>query len=478
MSSDRWRRMLLATLVVATACRAGEGDARLGRAVGPRVDWTNANVHWVTQPQTVAGRFVAYFERNRRLWVGAVDAPTGKVSWEYAASASFLTPGVAIDLAHDDRHVYFAVPAASNVSAPGVVGVVAVDAASGTEIWTTDTSFLLLDSLTTCPGDDTMLCASGATSGGRREIRVAKGTGHVSTPLPDGTTAGTGRSLGAGLHDLGGRDPELIAAIDPSGRTLWTKTASELFQGRLVTSDHGWNWDRHGDILVGSLGWGDSDPSSFDLSQESIAGVDAATGSVVWVDDGAELGCGIVSLSRQESIRCRRTGTATSDPDDPDDVPVVTGLTVVMERFDPATGATLWQADLGAALSLVLDTAPLVRVTPTEFAVGRDDGTSIVVDIVSGHTRPPTLDDVGWCASTNVYVDSLTSGAPENRRGDDYLTQCRPDGSTVFALTASPVETGARLGQTLAWVDAGGMHAGTTGWVRWRARTGGQVTNR
>ena len=47
---------------------------------------------------------------------------------------------------------------------------------------------------------------------------------------------------------------------------------------------------------------------------------------------------------------------ATNDPDDPDDIPVVTGLTVVMERFDPATGATVWQADLGPALAVILDT--------------------------------------------------------------------------------------------------------------------------
>ncbi len=457
---------VLVMLALTTACTADDDGARVGRSL-PRVDWTNANVHWVTQPRTVGGRFVAYYERNDHLSVAGVDASTGQVVWEYAASVSLLTPGVAIALAHDDRQAYFGVPVGPNLSSRSVL-VVAVDAASGTKVWTTDKSFVLVDSLDTCDGDATMLCASATTSGGRHEVRVDKATGHVTASPPDEPAARTGRALGAGLYDLGGRDPEVIAAIDPSGRTLWTRTAPELFDGRLVTSDYGWNWGRYGDVLVGSLGWLDLDPGSDDLSEQSMAAVDAATGDVLWVDDGAELGCGIAgypALPRQEPIRCRRTGMTTNDPDDPDDIPLVTGLNVAMERFDPTTGATLWQTGLGPAISLVLDTAPLVRLSPTEFAIGRDDGSSVVVDIVTGETRQPTPDDVGWCVSANIYRQDPRD--PDRRLGQDYLAQCRYDGSPVYVLTSSPIEAGARSGSTFAWVDAAGMHASTTGWVRW-----------
>ena len=120
---------------------AAPGDGlhcgRRRRPPGPRhrppLDWTNANVHWVTQPRTAAGRFVAYLDRNGRLAVAGVDAATGRVDWEVGASASFLTPGVAIALAHDDSRVYFAVPADPRRVSPNVL-VVAVDAASGTEV--------------------------------------------------------------------------------------------------------------------------------------------------------------------------------------------------------------------------------------------------------------------------------------------------------------------------------------------------------
>jgi hypothetical protein len=212
------------------------------------------------------------------------------------------------------------------------------------------------------------------------------------------------------------------------------------------------------------VGWIDLDEGFSDLSQTSIAGVDAATGAVRWVDDGAELGC---RVGGSRPIRCRLTGTTTQDPDVIGDLPLVTGLRVVMERFDPATGTTQWQADLGPAISLILDTAPLVRLSPTEFAVGREDGTSVVVDVVSGATRTPADDEVGWCVSENTYRDRLTIRDPHRRLGQDYLTQCRVDGSTVTVLASSPIDKGARLGQIFARVDASGMHGATTGWVTW-----------
>ena len=469
MSSDT-RRMVAAVLVMlalTTACTADDDGARVGRSL-PRVDWTNANVHWVTQPRTVGGRFVAYYERNDHLSVAGVDASTGQVVWEYAASVSLLTPGVAIALAHDDRQAYFGVPVGPNLSSRSVL-VVAVDAASGTKVWTTDKSFVLVDFLDTCDGDATMLCASATTSGGRHEVRVDKATGHVTASPPDEPAARTGRALGAGLYDLGGRDPEVIAAIDPSGRTPGPgpRRALRRATGHLrLRLELGPLRRRPGRLLglARSRSWLD------DLSEQSMAAVDAATGDVLWVDDGAELGCGIAgypALPRQEPIRCRRTGMATNDPDDPDDVPLVTGLNVAMERFDPATGATLWQTGLGPAISLVLDTAPLVRLSPTEFAIGRDDGSSVVVDIVTGETRQPTPDDVGWCVSANIYEDRQDPRDPDRRLGQDYLAQCRYDGSPVYVLTSSPIEAGARSGSTFAWVDAAGMHASTTGWVRW-----------
>jgi len=417
----------------------------------------------VSQPTTVGGRFVAYFEREGLLSIAAVDATTGEVAWELPASVSGLTGGVALHVESDGRLVYFGTPVDPVRLDPSVF-VVAVEAATGAEVWRTTTPLILADSLYACEDDRDSLCVSDERPGPDRALRIAKATGEVTSRAAGAEPPAIGRALGSGLYDLGGRDPEVIAAIDASGRTLWTRTAGELFRGRPVSSDHGWNWDRYGDVFVGSLGWIDLDEGVTDLSRASIAGVDAATGAVRWVDDGAELGCGVGGT---QPIRCRLTGTATQDPDVIGDLPVVTGLRVVMERFDPATGTTQWQADLGPAISLILDTAPLVRLSPTELAVGREDGTSVAVDITSGATRLPADDEVGWCVSENSYRDRRTVPDPHRRLGQEYLTQCRVDGSTVTVLASWPIEMGARVRQIFAWVDASGMHGATTDWVRW-----------
>ncbi len=469
--SSRYR---LASVLAASALALGpactstnDGAGRVARSAPP-VSWTNPDVHWISQPRAAGGRFVAYLERDGWLAVAGVDATTGTVAWEIPASVSGLTSGVTLHLASDDRLVYFGTPVDVDRLGPSVL-VIAVDAASGAEVWRTTGTLTLAGSLYDCEDDSTAFCVTDTAPEPARALRIAKADGKVTARSASAEPAPGGRPLGSGLYDLGGRDPEIIAAIDPSGRTLWTKTAPELFEGRPVSSDYGWNWDRHGDLLVGSLGW-PYVPGSIDLSEYSIAGVDAATGSVVWVEDGAALGCGFVlatALLRSEPIRCRMTGTLTNDPDDPDDEVVVTGLSAVIERFDPKTGTTVWEADLGPALALVLDRAPLVRLSRFEFAIGREDGISVAVDLVTGHTRTPAFDEIGWCISDNMVRDRRTIREPYRRRGENNLTQCRADGSRIDSLASSPIENGAWMGQTFAWVDARGMHASTTGWVRW-----------
>lgn len=467
MASVGWRRALVA-LVVATACASDGGSgARVGRRV-PRVSWTNSSAHWVTQPVAVAGRLVAYMERDGLLSVAALDATTGEIVWEYAASASLLTRGVGLNVANDGQRVYFGMPVDPGLDSPSVF-VVAVEAFSGAKAWQTTTPLELADGLYLCGDDTGAFCVVDYQSPGTRALRIARADGNVTRGSDPTEAPEIGRALGAGLHDLGVRNPERIAAVDSGGNILWARTVGELFQGRPVSSDLGYSWYRYGDVIVGSLGWIDPDRSTVDLSEAVTAGVDAATGASRWIVDGAELGCGVLlgDFLVSKPIRCRTRGVVTNDADDTSSV---AGLEVVMERFDPATGATQWQADLGAAVSLVLATAPVSRLSPTEIAVGREDGTSIVVDIDSGTTRAPTADDVGWCESENTYVDNRTRG--DERRGDDYVTQCRPDGSRVDGLVASPIEAGARLGQTFVWADESGMHAAATGWVTLRRPSG------
>jgi hypothetical protein len=214
------------------------------------------------------------------------------------------------------------------------------------------------------------------------------------------------------------------------------------------------------------LGRLDRDRFNTDLSESSISGVDAATGEVRWVVDGVGLGCGgglhDVGLSPGPTpFRCRITGTVTRDQDGEN--PVVTGLTVVMEQFDPATGATLWEADLGAAESLILGKPPLIRLSSTEVVVGRQDGSSLVVDVATGQTRTPAPNETGWCSSVNTYHDARAHGPTKDRRGQDFVTPCRLDRSPIGVLAPNPPPAVAVSGTIHAWVDAGGMHGADAG---------------
>lgn len=464
MRSRLWWAVALVVFAVGVSC-SSSGNGEKAAPTDGRATWIDSDGHWVSPPQVAGGRFVAYLERDGRLSVAAVDPSSGERVWEMPASASGLTPGVALSLAHDEQNVYFGLP----VDAGGTdrtVLVVAVDAASGTELWRTSQALDLTDNLSRChDGDETVLCTTVVDARAGSSLRIAKATGAMTTsPLSDLTQARGGRQVGDKLYDLGGRDPERLAAVDDTGRTLWTKTASELFRGRPVSSDYGWAWHRYGDVLVGWLGRIDPDRSSTDLSERSVTAVGAATGAVLWVVDGFDLGCGLHTIDLDvdtSPLRCRRTGTVTRDQ--AGENPVVTGLNVTMEQFDPVTGMPAWEADLGAAESLVLGTPPVIRLSATEVVVGRQDGSSLAVDVASGKTRIPAPGETGWCSSENIYPDVRSYGQTKDRLGQDFVTPCRVDRSPVSGLAPDPPGAVATAGEVRAWVDAGGMRATVVG---------------
>ena len=466
MGSRSWRMVAIAVLALGAACSSTDGGARATRTKG-RVVWVDFDGHWVSRPQAVGSVFVAYLERDGQLSLVGIDPGSGRRVWELPASAGSLTPGVVIGLAQDDRNVYFGTPV--DVGGTGSdVFVVAVDAASGTEVWRTSQELHVNGLISTCADDATMLCTTALGGRTGSSLRIAKSTGEVTTlPLPRGALPpqfSGGRKIGNDLYDLGGRDPEWIARVDSAGRILWTKTAGELFQGRPVSSDYGWDWRTHGDLLVGWLGRIDTNRSSTDLSESTITAVDAATGDAVWIVDGVIPDCDLSYLDLSPGpapLRCRRSGTITRDENREN--PIVTGLSIVLEQFDPTTGATLWEADLGAAESLVLDTPPLVRLSSTEIVVGRQDGSDIVVDVASGQTRQPAPDETGWCWSENTYPDVRTYAVDKRRRGYDYVTPCGLDRSPIDVVAPNPPFAVARSGPILAWVDARGMHGADSG---------------
>src|SRR5437667_332799 len=68
------------------------GPLRGGAARAP-AGWQRADLHPISQPAAVAGRFVFYAAAGGRIRVVALDVRTGRTVWSKAASSAANAPG-------------------------------------------------------------------------------------------------------------------------------------------------------------------------------------------------------------------------------------------------------------------------------------------------------------------------------------------------------------------------------------------------
>ena len=413
--------------------------------------WSTRDVHFASRPVLSGGLLVAYVATGTAMELAAFDPATGAEVWRRATTPSLITAGVGIPVVADDRLVFHLTPRGDAAAA-----VEAVDAATGEPAWITDASADGFgDVLEFCLDSPQQLCVTALDTEPGTLWRLDAANGAVTR------TAGfPGRELAAGLYDLRDGDDEQVAGV-AAGEITWQRPPSELFQGHDVTSDHGWHWQDHDGLLVGWLGTRQEWPEDGELAfvPQHMAGVDAATGETRWVAEGAP-SCGSrlwgLTLRVNElepSIRCRMAGSYHLAGGRVDRT-VVTDA--VMEGFDPATGEATWTVPLGAASALSDDVHPLVRLGPTRFALTRDDGSRVAVDVVSGTAEDVAADVVGWCVSENRF--DLGGGTDSLRLGQDFTTPCRVDGTPLPAPVAPDEALGPVVDDRFAWVDAGGLH--------------------
>jgi hypothetical protein len=144
----------------------------------------------------------------------------------------------------------------------------------------------------------------------------------------------------------------------------------------------------------------------FDLARRRTAGLDLATGKVLWRHEGAHIRC--LELARWElPVRCSFTGERSYQEDRD---PRLVSARGWLEGYDPRTGETTWRQELGAGAvhTLVLDIlrmdAHVDRVLDADdlVVVPTPDGPRML-SLVDGSSRPVDPGEPVLCSTTAPF---------------------------------------------------------------------------
>jgi hypothetical protein len=144
----------------------------------------------------------------------------------------------------------------------------------------------------------------------------------------------------------------------------------------------------------------------FDLARRRTAGLDLATGKVLWRHEGADIRC--LELARWElPVRCSFTGERSYQEDRD---PRLVSARGWLEGYDPRTGETTWRQELGARAvhTLVLDIlrmdAHVDRVLDADdlVVVPTPDGPRML-SLVDGSSRPVDPGEPVLCSTTAPF---------------------------------------------------------------------------
>lgn len=438
--------------------------------------WLRSDLHPVTQPVAMGGKFVFYEAAKQRLRVIALDARSGKTVWSLPATVSHVTQGVAPELDVSGSRV-IALLRAPREPALAVLG--AIDVRSGTVAWTS-----VPGHFTSPPGpcadDAEVICVTGTLSGGQGDggLRFERTTGKLleSAPIRDG-----GRDLGGGLIDPGLRDPEYLVATK-AGAIAWRQPLARVF-GPGASSDNGWNFVRvhRLGLIVGSVAFPPLKRTStfvtYDLARAMTAGLRVRDGAVAWRDRGAHFECESLPCPGQPlhgytthdaaaselrvGLRMRLTGTVRSTKAKVTLSPNAQGT---LEGFDPRTGRTLWSFHGGRSIEFMS-----LRKLPPQPAVGRiilraPNGRYVDVNLSTGARRTVGAATRGWCRGQIIYKQVTPGGQEPTAR---YIAQaslyaCDATGRRISPPSRVPAiasEIGAASGGIVAWSDTTGVVA-------------------
>ncbi|MGI8529448.1 MAG: PQQ-binding-like beta-propeller repeat protein [Geodermatophilaceae bacterium] len=419
--------------------------------------WT-LDLRVIGAPRAAGDAAVVYAVEGDTLSLVGVDAATGEQLWSQPASPGEVVPGIAIvptvvmTAAEEPLAAYFRPDPAGNLFAR----LVLADPRTGEDVFATE-PLLFRSPPEQCP-DDRDVCfrarAVYGEAGTSQRLRLTDGTVVQEPPGPEGFVRGIGPK---GLSDVRIGDLEYLARIE-DGAALWQVPISDLF-GPTFSTDGGWGWDYFAEenLLVGHVGQrrvgAAGSPQEQNLAAVVSVALDAATGELVWRDEGSLPNCTTAlplprALDDEDSgvgpgpVRCRYAGGVVLQLEQD---PVFSELDVTVEGYDVRTGDTTWTLPLGAVEGLVFDGGVGAVAGPQEILLPAPDG-PLLVNLTTGQTEEPAEDQVLFCASERVrfdypepfYVDEL---ALRERSGGTLTIPCHPDGAaTSDPIPSPPVE--------------------------------------
>jgi hypothetical protein len=379
----------------------------------------------VGQSQNIGGVAVLLATEGRRLTIQAFDSVSGRQLWKDQATPSAVLPGIAVsfsmvrDAKGRELVGYYSPELDTSTRPDGNVSLLAhlkvVEAETGTRV----AEFGPLYFRTPVDGctDDAADGKGSDQDSAERDVCVkAQDTPtstatyrrfdidrHTSTPdtarphLPKGA-----RELGFDVYDLGSRNPETLTRLSKTGRTLWSVPLPSAFPPG-TTSDHGWSVEQdsqhHVDLVT--LG-GPETKGTIDLSRwDPLAGIDDASGKVLWHSTGASLNCNErltdSDQGRTVPLRCRYTGSASYQPRE-----TLTAKDVIVEGFDTTTGATRWSVDAGPYRGLFPTSlaGPVLHLAEHRVLLDTASAGPIVLNLLTGKTTPATPGVVATCTKT------------------------------------------------------------------------------
>lgn len=430
---------LAATLAGCGLLDADEDDAAVAGSRPTVKLWTQDDLKPFSPAAAVDGVAVALATDSKSIYVVALDPASGSLLWRHEASPSSTPRGIAMDVASSGSYVAYLAPAREGSSDARMR---IVSARTGTVVASSPVaSFLRMPEV--CDDEPGAFCARVLRDKGHvvRAVRMRPGTSRLVAD-PSAASAKDSQPVGdGGLSVLRG-SPQRIAVIKDR-RQVWSREVSALM-GPHSELNYGWNFDldEKADRFVGTVGRLPSPehPRREDLGFTSTAAFTASSGKPLWRDEGSSLDCMgrldsvKVDATTKSYLRCRYKGTQIWHTGGRG--PTVKNLNVALERFDPATGKTIWAVPLGSAKGLVLSSEGDGRlIVDDRHRIITSGAKRTTVDLVTGKATITDPETLAWCVSSTKVDDHFPSpylvGDPSSVYGGELAQPCDVTGVPV-----------------------------------------------
>lgn len=403
------------------------------------VVWTVDRDRPAGQHVLVGEVLVGYVVKLHRLVLRAIDPVTGLIIWERPASPGSNPPGVSTPVETYGDKIIYLVPDEDDHYRTAIT---LLDAATGAIHTTTERSYYVDGFPEQC---SSRICFHDRHGNHGRSLAMSPHTGSVRQ-----TATYRGRIIGDhGLVELVHDDLPSSLGRFRDGELIWDVPFSEIF-GIGFSPDGGWRWDYEpeADLFTGEVGWVPEEKvEEDDMKRHSImVGLDAETGALHWKQVGTTRFCPPVGAAEFDDpeiddYRCRFEHGSTA----------VYGekhlsfrdVRMSLERFDGATGKTLWSARVKTFTGDFGDyEATGVRIDDDHVMIPGKQGPT-KIGLSEGQATPLSTVPALWCLKAiRLPYLGFYDDKDSQRFTGSAQTACDRSGKPTKITTAIPAVIG------------------------------------